>query len=66
MSLLMVPQTRPEQAVSVYSSGAKVTYWFHAPFVTMGPYTEPRGHDGEEGWWERQTQVITTVREHLP
>lgn len=56
------------------STGKRVLYWFKSPFTIEGPFdasgmanaiaTHER-YRAENCWWERKTEVITTVTERL-
>ena len=71
-TIVYVPQERPADDLDV-STDKHVTYWFHGPFATEGPWDASAMEQAkssfpkyrETGWWERKTAVTTTVTERL-
>ena len=71
-TIVYVPQERPAEDLDVCTD-KRVTYWFHGPFLTEGPWDASAMEMAkqnfekyrESGWWERKTAVTTTVTERL-
>lgn len=63
--VMVAQEPEPDLPVKV-SSHTAVTYWYHAAFVTYGPYDKPVDSDFyKNGFWTKQTKTEVIVEENV-